>query len=671
MSAYAAFKENPDTLSFNSVDDSDNNLIQYEQNTSDDESLENEEMPQMDFNIRSNIQSRQPTPFRLTDVKTCSNFIPNDDNFIISKEYICIGLKVNEFVILNGQFKLSIQRGAIMINNFHYIYANPNNSFNFIAPSSHALPIISSTQVLDRTDIIDVKTEENSHLFSSEYKSVIKIENLYTGLENIGIFYLPFKNLFHNSSFDPNELLDDHEKLFKTYSFEIILRNKGLSAMSIDKIWGNSISSIVHGLDDNPKVIMVIGNKNTGKSTLSKSIANSILLEKKLLNVSYFDLDPGQSEFSMPYCLSLTNLDKPVFGINIPSNIPDKLSSVHTEYYGFSTPQNDPQRYISIIESLYKRYVTNDKPKGNHLVINTPGWIKGYGKELLIQITEIIKPDNLIVLSNNFAYDSPEIIDVLEGLHFNDSKLMQGIYQSSKYSPSQLRIFSKLCNIYQRRQLEFDFTKHILNSSPFKVSYETSTRTDRFIGINAVSILNFDTEVDFNIQDLPSMIEATIFGIYVVENELFNVSAKVCQSNNTLPNYINSSDLLEFINISDSKSFAFMGLSIIHSINLIDGYLNMYIPSQIMTCLRDYVMNGYKIILVRGDGELPPSEMLMKELLAEHDNDVNRYNKRVRKGLITENENVLKLPYISFENKNKVGGIWKVRRNIMRRGHKR
>lgn len=87
-----------------------------------------------------------------------------------------------------------------------------------------------------------------------------------------------------------------------------------------------------------------------------------------------------------------------------------------------------------MIEELFNHYQTKFSQR-NHLIINTPGWVKGYGKELLNQITKIINPDKLILLSNNLNQEYPDNANILQ-----DFNLSIIIYNS--WCLSIIKIFS-------------------------------------------------------------------------------------------------------------------------------------------------------------------------------------------------------------------------------------
>lgn len=681
MSAYAALKDNSSIGSaFHEGPDcdDDDDIIQYQQNSSDDESNENGKtripttnLKRPSYSLESSKQSTPSSFILVSNHVTHSRFTPSNANIISQENYVLVGLKGNEFIVINGQCTLSILRGSILLNNHHYL-CDQSTVHNILAPVSQALPIVSCTPILYGSTQNEVEGNE-SHLFSSEFSSVIKLSSLRTGLENIGTYYAPFKNIFfsNDDSISPTDL-DRYEKLFRNYSFEIVLKDKGMIGLNIDNQWSLEIKDLTRSLANCsiPKIIMVIGNKNTGKSTFSKTLLNSFLLQNQGTKLSYLDIDPGQAEFSAPYSLTLAEELATTFGMNIPSRKVTNNERI-SHYFGFTTPIHQPDQYIALIQTFFNHYIQFHKPKGNHLIINTPGWIKGYGKEILMEITSLINPDYLVLLSNSLNLSSPENSEVLNDLKFQQSIICPGIYQTSKYSASQLRLFNKLLYFHQKDILKFDFQKQILDNSPLKLSYQTRTDTDDFVGINVLSILNFEVEKSFAFEDVFLMIDSTIMGIYLIHEDIFKgfkpFIQKLLYSSENYPLYLRSEILERTFSITNQSAIKFTGLCMIHSINKQQSYFNLYLPEDNKNEISSLLLRGFKLVLVKGEGEIPSPEILSEELISEHELFMNR----LKGGSGEANyDKKRKLPYISFQNQ-KIGGVWKVRRNILRRSHRR
>lgn len=596
MSAYAATQ--------NQIESED--TIRYSPNSEDE--LEDELEPPLPVNhVREPIK---PT------------FIKNTDNFVYHGNSITVGLKVYEQICISGQYKLVIERGAIVVNNVDYYHAP--QEIIILQPGSEAFPIIGSTQVIDTLKVNDIKTPHNQHLFHSDYKSVVRVESFRTGLQDIGKYHPPFKNLLP---------ADDGE-----YSFEIHC---------------NTVNGIIHTKQvirfvkelqhTSPCSFMTVGSKNSGKSTLSKLLVNHLVQETP---VTVLDIDPGQSEYSKPYCLSLTTHYGPIYGYNYHQDIDD----VHY-FYGFSTPQHHPELYITIIKKLWEYYSNTLRIKGHHLIVNTPGWVKGYGKQLLVDITRVINPDYLQVLAPSQDND-----DLINGLTYNHVTFFEGYFVQPKYSPSDLRTLHRLIYFHKQGELNYNFKDHILDKLPLKVSYHRA-EDDTFLGISVVSVLNHDIGTNFDPEDLPLMLDTSLVAYYLVSDEHFQNHKSLYTYTSSFV-YLNGSSLKEFVDYNDDVRF--QGVCIIHSINTIDHYVNLYFPpSDNVDEIKAMMQQGYRLVLVKGESDIPSSEILHPELIRE-------FRGRMLVAMKHRRE-VPTFPYVSYNNK--VNGVWKVRRNILRRGH--
>ncbi|RLV90689.1 Polynucleotide 5'-hydroxyl-kinase GRC3 [Spathaspora sp. JA1] len=668
MSAYAALKDNSSIRSIfhesgDAYEEDAEDEVHYQANSSGEDSDFGEDR----IPVQSISNSHCPREMGPPKTITWSKFILTEENTVFGENYVIFGLKTGEYLVLNGQCNVTIQKGAVLFNQIHYIASNPYRSFNIVGLQSQSLPIISSTERSNTSDkSLDTKTVENEDLFTNEFKSVIKIENLSTGLENIGKYHPPFKGLLFGNEND-EDIISEDERMFQKYSFEIVLREKGVSALCVSKIWSDKaleLSTLASRLGSIANSTMIIGNKNSGKSTFSKVLLNSYLLSNESSPVCYLDIDPGQSEFSPPYSISLRLVSEINFGSWFPSG---STQDCHDHYFGFTSPVHLPNRYLEIIENLLRCYETRYKPKGHHLIINTPGWIKGYGKELLTIITEKINPDTLILLSSSLDLEGEDNSDILQNLRFKSLTLLPGIYQVSKYSPSQTRVLNKLLYFHQNSPGMFDFQSHLLDKSPLKLSYETEgVNQSTFKGINAVSVLNHSVGVNFNYEDVLTLIESTLMGVYCVKEEVYetirgSLHSKEYHQNH--PYYLDPSRLLDLLSCTphDNSNVTFMGLVMLHSLNTAQKYMNIYLPRNMLKQFQQKLQSNFKMILIRGEGDLPSAEIFHPELVSKALNS----NKQEH---LSKAQTIY--PYVSFERKPKLGGVWKARRNVMRRGHK-
>lgn len=548
-----------------------------------------------------------------------SNFSFDDDNTIYGHDYVIFGLKPNQNLIVKGQFVLEIQRGAIDINGV--IYHSGVEPMNFINPSSSSIPLIQATQVLNSSLLENKETQENQHLFTPGYKSVIKLTNLDTHLESIGRVCPLFKNLFwqFDNFFaeDSLRLLDQYELAFSDYTFYPITKPDNTVSVIKHKNWMDVIKSLteLYSNDQSIKVI-VIGGKNSGKSTFLRLLVQHMLSPTlQQLPINFMDLDPGQPEYSGTDCISLSKISEVQHGNHLSLTSTD---STQCHYVGFNSPKDQPTRYNLLVEQLVRSYESDGELKHESLLINTPGWIKGYGLELTRTLIERVKPTHVIYLnSGTLEVD----IDIPKGTNLIP---LQGSFNhsGSRYSSSQLRLLKTMAYFHKIDDFKFDF-QPLLFSPPIQVSYGVST------GISALTHLK---ETGIGMDHLERSIEATIVGIFKVkrdhleECELFNKGQLPL-----LP-------YKEFIKLNTE----FFRLALVHSIDQEKKIMNLYIPQ-----FRTLDLTKEAIIMVRGNTDLPIWEIASNEI-------VKRFKRQ--------------LPYITFEKGSSLDKKWKVRKNVQRRG---
>ncbi|XP_058179300.1 polynucleotide 5'-hydroxyl-kinase NOL9 [Rhododendron vialii] len=168
----------------------------------------------------------------------------------------------------------------------------------------------------------------------------------------------------------------------------------------IPEEWSEAAESIAYdSITSPPPVALICGAKNSGKTTFSRHLLNILLQRYK--RVAYLDTDVGQTEFTAPGCLSLTVVDKITPDLTIPClKTPERCF-----FYGDISSKRDPSAYLKFIFALYDCYrkvycmSNHSESPGNTgvpLVVNTPGWVKGIGYDLLVDMLKHISPTHIV-----------------------------------------------------------------------------------------------------------------------------------------------------------------------------------------------------------------------------------------------------------------------------------
>eukprot|EP00743_Colponemidia_sp_Colp-15_P010448 GILK01011505.1.p1 GENE.GILK01011505.1~~GILK01011505.1.p1 ORF type:complete len:660 (-),score=106.14 GILK01011505.1:44-2023(-) len=145
-----------------------------------------------------------------------------------------------------------------------------------------------------------------------------------------------------------------------------------------------------------PISVVVTGAKNTGKSSLCRYLMNRILSEHS--QVAFLECDIGQTEFTAPGIIALHIVDRnsPPLGPPISHQLPPMKAC----YLGDVSPNSDPQMYIEAIQACFDTYINFRNAHGINLpiVINTCGWVKGLGLDLILSIIRYCRPQTVVQL---------------------------------------------------------------------------------------------------------------------------------------------------------------------------------------------------------------------------------------------------------------------------------
>lgn len=161
---------------------------------------------------------------------------------------------------------------------------------------------------------------------------------------------------------------------------------------------------------DGSAVVLVCGAKNVGKSTFIRILLNTLLNHTG--SVEYLEGDLGQTEFTPAGCLSLSTVEEPLLG----PPFTHQRTPEHTIYYGQSSCESDLDRYLEALKSLWHRRPQN---RESPVIINTMGWVKGFGFQLLVDMIRFFPVSHVVQLgyggSNQCPLLTPEFLRTAHG----------------------------------------------------------------------------------------------------------------------------------------------------------------------------------------------------------------------------------------------------------------
>ncbi|CAL8467483.1 g7021 [Coccomyxa elongata] len=138
------------------------------------------------------------------------------------------------------------------------------------------------------------------------------------------------------------------------------------------------------------RAVAVAGAKGTGKTSFARLLANSIL--NHVPRIAWLDADCGQPEFTVPGLVSLTYVDCPIYGLpHMHQRAP-----AQARFVGQLSPERDPIAYRGAVEELLTWHAAHHA--STPLIINTCGWIKGLGLDLLADLLQTAQPSHVVLL---------------------------------------------------------------------------------------------------------------------------------------------------------------------------------------------------------------------------------------------------------------------------------
>lgn len=234
------------------------------------------------------------------------------------------------------------------------------------------------------------------------------------------------------------------------YSSEFVLHCKFSYRPKHGLVLNNEWSSV--NLKSNTKLI-TIGGKCVGKSTFVRYMINANFTTfRKFL---FIDLDIGQPELFVPQTLSATVLCEPVLGPGYLRNI----KPVKSVLFGDINVLPDPIKYLRCVNEIAKFCTSNAEYRNIPWIINTMGYSRGFGNEIMACILKIFQPTDLVQIQSQSHLDNfDRIIDAhfVNTFKFNVfEEEMQSIYQNCNF---KTYVFNAICNDDNGKRKPIDFT---------------------------------------------------------------------------------------------------------------------------------------------------------------------------------------------------------------------
>ncbi|XP_073129920.1 polynucleotide 5'-hydroxyl-kinase NOL9-like isoform X2 [Henckelia pumila] len=255
-------------------------------------------------------------------------------------------------------------------------------------------------------------------------------------------------------------------------------------SVHIPQQWSEATECIANNSDSSdPPIAFICGPNSCGKTTFSLHLVNFLLQSHN--KVAYLDTDAGQTVFTPPGFLSLTVIDRSIPDLKSPSlKTPERCF-----FYGDISPKNDPEMYLSCIFNLFDHYLkehrmkndTNCRDAGLPLVINTHGWVKGVGYEVLEDMIKYMSPTHVVKIQiSSKAKNLPAgafwmsegIMDtshLIEMKAVAEDLLYRSVHVQKDHRVSRLMEYFRQCFLSDKNLSRTELCRAIIAHPPYEV----------------------------------------------------------------------------------------------------------------------------------------------------------------------------------------------------------
>jgi polynucleotide 5'-hydroxyl-kinase GRC3/NOL9 len=269
-------------------------------------------------------------------------------------------------------------------------------------------------------------------------------------------------------------------------------------------MWHN-LSEQVLALAANNKAIttvMLVGDTDTGKSTLSIYLANMAI--RNGLTPSIIDGDIGQGDLAPPTAIGATVLSKQLVDLR-------DVNASQFEFIGGISPIGFESLIAKKLRSVLDRIRTSSL--ANLCIVNTDGYVRNSGLQYKAMIAEELQPDAVICLGENVELFDRQRQHKAVSYQILCARRSSQVYKSrferlNRRLDQFLRFVGHGSSIAKLSNIKFDYMNElfsptdIFNQPPSKRRLETDSMRGMFVGLGSNgSVIGFGVIINVNLGD--------------------------------------------------------------------------------------------------------------------------------------------------------------------------
>lgn len=329
----------------------------------------------------------------------------------INDDTSAVGLDYNESFLFQGAALVALAQGSGRCYGYNFVPVNDRTG----AAEFEWLPVYSASATclipLENAVKKDVHYEhvkahandggeDDLTLLFNRFCTVFYLKDFrWSQYHLVQRFILPWSKLYGSTA--PESCGPLHNLGYVTPMTLEEAQAYGCSVFEAPREWNGLFAQIQSRSSLEKSTVFTVGPRNAGKSTMNRYLINRFL-SSGAFAVYYLDTDLGQTEFNCEGVVSLCRVKHPLLG---PPFTHLDMNPIAAKFVGSASPKFNPEGYLTAIDSLIVRFRQLEvEPKLKPvLLVNTPGWIKGFGYDLLVHILGHSNANELIVIDESNA----------------------------------------------------------------------------------------------------------------------------------------------------------------------------------------------------------------------------------------------------------------------------